>query len=330
MNAAAPDAASHPDGRGHQAGSPGSPGATGRPASVLVAGASGLIGTALLRSLRADGVRAAALVRRPPHGPDEIEWDPGRALDPGVLAGFEAAVCLSGAGVGDRRWSAAYKRTLAQSRVVPTRTLSEAIRSAGQHGPRTLISGSAVGYYGDQGAAPLAESAPAGTEFLAQLCRHWEAAADPAREAARVVSIRTGIVLSRRGGVLQRLARLFRLGAGGRLGSGRQYFPWITLRDEVRAIRFALDSPQLQGPVNLVAPQDTTNREFTAALARAMHRPALLPAPTAALRLALGQFAEEGVLSSQRAQPAALLAGGFAFEDPQIDAALAWALADRD
>lgn len=303
--------------------------ASPQPGSVLLAGASGLIGSALLRSLRGDGVRAVALVRRAARGPDEIQWEPGRALDPGVLRGFDAAVCLSGAGIGDRRWTAQYKRTLTQSRVVPTRTLSEAISAAGPDGPRTLIAGSAVGFYGSRGDERLTESAAAGADFLAQLCQLWEGAADPARDAARVVSIRTGIVLSQRGGLLPRLSMLFRLGAGGRLGSGRQYFPWISLRDEVRAIRFALASAQLSGPLNLVAPQDTTNREFTAALGRAVHRPAVLAVPKVALRIAVGQFADEGALASQRAVPQALQDAGFDFSDPQLDGALAWALADR-
>lgn len=300
------------------------------PSSVLLAGASGLIGTALIRSLRADGVRAVALVRRAAQGDDEIEWEPGRALDPGVVAGFGAVVCLSGAGIGSRRWTASYKRTLVQSRVVPTRTLSEAIAAAGADAPRTFISGAAVGIYGHRADERLPESAEPGSGFLAQLCRQWEAAADPARGTARVVSIRTGVVLTRRGGLLPPLATLFRLGGGGRLGSGEQYFPWITLRDQVRAIRFALSEPQLSGPVNLVAPQDTTNREFTSALGRAVHRPTVFAVPSFALRLALGGFADEGALSSQRAEPEALLRAGFEFSDPQVDEALHWALADRD
>lgn len=300
------------------------------PASVLVAGGSGLIGTALLRALRADGTRAVALVRREPRGPGEIQWEPGRALDPGLLAGYEAVVCLSGAGIGDRRWTAAYRTTLVRSRVAATRTLAEAIGAAGPDGPRTLIGGSAVGYYGDRADERLDESAPAGEGFLAQLCQQWETAAQPAADAARVVAIRTGIVLTARGGMLPRLTRLFRLGAGGRLGSGRQYLPWISLRDEVRAIRFAMAAPTLSGPINAAAPQETPNREFTAALERAVHRPAVLPVPRFALRLALGQFADEGALASQRAIPAALRDAGFRFADPDLASALGWALADRD
>jgi uncharacterized protein (TIGR01777 family) len=301
------------------------PGGDG-PASVLISGASGLIGTALARALRGEGARVVRLVRRPASGPDEISWTPGEKLDPGLLAGIEAAVNLSGAGVGDRRWTASYQRTLVTSRIETTRTLSEAIAATGGDGPKVLVSGSAVGYYGNAGDAELDESAPSGTGFFAQLCRDWEAATAPADNAARVVHVRTGIVLSPHGGLLGKQSLLFKLGLGGRLGSGRQYLPWISLRDEVAAIRFALASSSVSGALNAVAPQALTNREFTAALAAAVHRPAFVPVPAFALRLALGGFADEGALTSERVVPAVLQRSEFAFADSTVESALDWAL----
>ena len=300
--------------------------------TVAITGASGLIGTALTASLRADGIRVIHFVRRPATGPDEIEWNPGvDGVDPAGLRGVDAVVNLSGTGIGDKRWTEEYKRTLLSSRVGPTRTIAEAIAAARADGPRVLVSGSAVGYYGDTGDRVVDESAPSGSGYLARICQEWEAAAGAAVAAgARVVYLRTGLVLARDGGLLARLKPLFRFGLGGRLGSGRQYQPWISLVDEVRAIRFALDTEAVSGPMNATGPEPVTNREFTRDLARAVHRPAVAIVPAPALRLVLGEFADEGVLVGQRAVPAALLEHGFAFEHATLPDALAWALgADR-
>ncbi|MCW2603983.1 MAG: multidrug transporter [Pseudonocardiales bacterium] len=299
------------------------------PRAVAITGASGLIGTALTKDLRDDGVRVVHLVRRAAAGPDEIEWRPGiDALDPAALSGIDAVVHLAGAGIQDKRWTDEYKRTLLESRVDTTRAIAEAIAGSGPDGPRILVSGSAVGYYGDTGERTVAETAPSGEGYLALICREWEAAASPAIAAGvRVVFLRTGLVLSRSGGLLGKLKPLFKLGLGGRLGSGRQYQPWISLVDEVRAIRFALVTDALSGPVNATGPTPVTNRELTRELGRAAHRPALAIVPAPALRIALGEFADEGVLVGQRAVPAALLSHGFVFEHATLGEALTWAFA---
>lgn len=288
---------------------------------VAVTGASGLIGTALVRSLEADGHRVVRLVRRQPAGPREMSWQPGGTLGAEALAGVDAVVHLAGAGIGDRRWSAAYKRVIRESRVRGTRTVAEAVAQAR---PRVLVCGSAIGFYGDTGGREVDETAPAGSGFLAGVVRDWEAAAAPAREAGvRVVFARTGLVLGR-GGLVGRLLPLFRLGLGGRLGDGRQWMSWISLDDEVAALRFLLDG-DLEGPVNLTAPRPVTNADFTRALARAVGRPAVLAVPGAALRLVLGEFAEEGALISQRVLPRRLEEAGFTFGHPEVTAALATA-----
>jgi uncharacterized protein (TIGR01777 family) len=287
---------------------------------VVLAGASGLIGTALGDSLRADGHRVKRLVRRPVDEPDTDSWDPGRGLvDPDFLRAADAVVCLSGAGVGDRRWTASYKRTILRSRVDSVGTIARSLAEYG--GPRILICASAVGHYGDTGDRIVDERAPAGDTFLSEVCVQWEAAADPARAAgARVVHLRSGLVLARGGGLLGRLAPIVRAGLGGRLGSGRQYFPWIALADEIAAIRLLLEQ-DVAGPVNLTAPDPVTNAEFTKALGRVLHRPTVLPVPGIAARVALGEFANE-VLIGQRAVPARLQDAGFRFALPDLTAAL--------
>jgi uncharacterized protein (TIGR01777 family) len=296
--------------------------------TVAVSGASGLIGRALVAALRQDGHTVLRLVRRQAAAPDEISWGPGEGrLDPAALAGVDAVVHLSGAGVGDRRWTEQYKRELYDSRVVSTRTVVSALLAAGEATPRprVLLSASGVGCYGDTGDRVVDEQSPFGTTFLARLCRDWEAAAEPAAQAGvRVVNLRTGLVLSPGGGMLARMLPVFRLGLGGRLGSGRQYWPWITLADEVGAIRFLLTA-QVPGPVNLTAPQPVRNSEFTTQLARAVHRPGLAWVPRPALRVVLGKFAEE-VLGGQRAVPAVLQRSGYRFQHPDLDTALSWAL----
>lgn len=282
---------------------------------VLLGGASGLIGTALLTSLRRDGHEVRRLIRRPTAAPDEIEWHPDRRQAP-PLHDVDAVVCLNGAPIPIRRPTAALKRRLRASRVDAVATLAEAV-AASEHRP-PLIAASAVGYYGDAGEAIVDESTPPGTGFLASLCQDWEAAVRPATEAgARVVSLRSGIVLARDGGFVARLRPLVWLGVAGRQGSGRQFVPWVSLSDEVRAIRFLLDG-NVSGPVNVTAPNPARNAELVDTFARIMHRPAVVPAPGAALRLLLGEFAAD-VLGGQRAVPATLTTAGFRFRDTDLE-----------
>jgi uncharacterized protein (TIGR01777 family) len=294
---------------------------------IAVTGSTGLIGSALVRSLRADGHDVVRFVRRAPAAPDEAQWDPGAGrVDPAGLAGCGAVVHLAGAGIGDHRWTAAYKKEIRESRVRGTDALARAA-AAMDEPPAVFVSGSAVGYYGDAGDRVLDETAPAGSGFLPEVCRAWEAAADPVREAGvRTVFARTGLVVSAHGGAWGRMFPLFRAGLGGRLGSGRQFWPFISLHDEVAALRHLVDTPELSGPVNLAAPEPATNREVTAAMGRVLHRPTLLAVPAPALRLALGELAQD-VLGSQRARPRRLLRSGFAFRHPGIEDALRAALA---
>jgi uncharacterized protein (TIGR01777 family) len=295
---------------------------------VAITGSSGLIGSALQARLRDEGHQVVRLVRRPPEGPDQVQWDPAAGrLDSSTLTDVHAAVNLAGVGIGDRRWNRQHQEAARRSRIDATTTLSRAIAEAGVP---VLISGSAVGWYGDTGDREVDESAPAGTGFLPQLCTAWEGATAPAREAGtRVAFTRTGLVLAPGGGMMSRVRPLFAMGAGGRLGSGRQYWPWISLADEVAAILFLLTAP-VSGPVNLTGPVPVTNAEFTHTLSRLMHRPAVFPVPATALRVALGGFADEGVLVSQRVVPRVLEREGFAFTHPTLDRALQWALHPDD
>ncbi|MFG3306267.1 TIGR01777 family oxidoreductase [Streptomyces wuyuanensis] len=298
---------------------------------IAVTGASGLIGSALVRSLRAGGPggghEVVRLVRRAPAAADEVRWDPARQyVDAAGLIGCEAVVHLAGAGVGDRRWSEAYKKEIRDSRVLGTTALAEALASL-EEPPRVLVCGSAIGYYGDTGDRAVDESSPPGTGFLPGVCEEWEAAAAPAEEAGvRVAFARTGLVVAREGGAWGRLFPVFRAGLGGRLGGGSQFWSFISLRDEVAALRHIVDTDTLSGPVNLTAPDPLTNREVTAAMGRVLHRPTLLTVPPIALRLYLGEFAED-VLGSQRVLPRKLLESGFVFTHPSIDAAIRAALA---
>ena len=293
---------------------------------IVVSGASGLIGSTLVPALQADGHSVLRLVRREPRTDDEAGWDPSaHRLDPSTLAGADAVVHLSGAGVGDRRWSNTYKQTLERSRVDSTATLSEGIAAA-EPRPRVLLSSSAVGWYGDTGDRVVDEGALPGVGFMASLCHAWEAATGPAERAGvRVVHLRSGLVLAREGGLLGRLVPLYRCGLGGRLGSGRQFWPWISMTDEVRAIQFLLVNEAITGPVNLAGPQPATNAEFTHALARVLHRPALVPVPAFTLRAVLGGFADEGVLVGQRVVPRVLEQAGFTFTHPTVEDALRYA-----
>ncbi|MES9553726.1 TIGR01777 family oxidoreductase [Streptomyces sp. NPDC007076] len=293
---------------------------------IAVSGASGLVGTALVRSLRADGHEVVRLVRRPARSGDEVEWDPRRGyVDVAGLVGCDAVVHLAGAGVGDHRWTEAYKREIRDSRVLGTAAVAEAVASLDVP-PKVLLSGSAIGYYGDTGDRAVDEGAPAGEGFLPSVCVEWEAATAAAREAGvRTVHARTGLVVAREGGAWGRLFPLFRAGLGGRLGSGRQYWSFIALHDEVAALRHILDTESLVGPVNLTGPDPVTNSEVTAAMGRVLHRPTLCTAPAPALRIALGEFAQD-VLGSQRVLPGRLLDSGFVFAFPGIDAAIRAAL----
>lgn len=296
---------------------------------VVIAGASGFLGKAIVADLRGHGHQVSTLVRRSPASESEFEWHPERdELDPLALSGADAVISLSGAGVADKRWTPAYRQVLVQSRLQPTATIARTLAELpAELRPGAFLSASAIGYYGERGDEPLTESAAGGTGFLADLTRRWEAATEPAsRAGVRVVTLRTGLVLSSTGGLMKRLVPLFKLGVGGKLGSGRQYQAWITLADEVAAIRHILLTEQLEGPVNLAGPEPVRNAEFTAELAKALHRPALLPAPAFGLRLALGQFADEGVLISQRVLPEKLINSGYRFEHADVRSALTWAI----
>jgi uncharacterized protein (TIGR01777 family) len=298
---------------------------------VAVTGSTGLIGTALAQDLRASGTGVVRLVRRDPASDGELRWDPNAAdagLSPDALDGVDAVVHLSGAPVASGRWTPARKQELRASRIGSTSAIIRAMLAAPKP-PPVLIAGSAVGWYGDTGNEAVDETAPNGSGFLAMLVRDWEAATAPASAAGiRVANLRSGIVLSSRGGMLPRLLLPFRLGLGAEIGDGRQYMSWITLADHIRAVRFLLDRSDLSGPVNLTSPEPATNSVLTKALAANLHRPAMLTVPAAVLRLALGEVSTE-LLKSCRALPARLEGAGFSFQHPEIGPALAAAAADR-
>ncbi len=296
---------------------------------IAIAGSSGLIGSALAAALRAADHPVLRIVRRTPANSEELHWNPESGeFDADALVDVDAVVNLCGVNIGQRRWSGAFKQSLRDSRIAPTEVLANAVADAGVE---TLINASAVGYYGNTRDRVVDENARAGSGFLAQLCEDWEAATLPAQYAGtRVVLARTGLVLSRSGGALRRLRPLFSTGLGARLGSGRQYMSWITLEDEVRALLFAISNPSLSGPVNLTGPAPVTNAEFTTAFGRALNRPTPLMVPGLAVRAALGEFADEGLLIGQRAIPSALERAGFEFHHNTIGEALAYATARRD
>lgn len=289
---------------------------------IAVAGASGLIGGALVRSLTADGHEVVRLVRRAPRSADEVQWDPeGKRVDAAGLAGCDAVVNLAGAGVGSRRWTEAYKTRIRCSRVLGTAALAEAIASLDEP-PKVFVNGSAIGYYGETGERTIDESASAGTGFLPELCVEWEQAALPAEKAGvRTVFPRTGLVVARKGGAWGKLFPLFKAGLGGRMGDGRQYWSFIALHDEVAAIRHLLETDGLSGAFNLTAPNPLTNREITAAMGRVLHRPTLFTVPAPVLRTVLGEMAGD-VLGSQRVLPKRLLESGFTFAFPEIEGAV--------
>jgi uncharacterized protein (TIGR01777 family) len=298
-------------------------------AVIAIAGSSGLIGSALTSALRAADHRVVRIVRRAPSNADEVFWNPDAGeFDPNALQGVDAVVNLCGVNVGAKRWSGAFKQSLRDSRIGPTEVLSNAVVEAGVP---ALINASAVGFYGDTRGRVVEETAPPGGGFLAGLCEDWEAATEPAQQAGtRVVLLRTGLVLSPSGGMLSRIKPLFSLGLGARLGNGKQYMPWISLEDEVRALLFAIGHADIAGAVNLTGPAPVTNAEFTAALGRAVNRPTVLLVPGFALRTVLGEFAGEGLLGGQRAIPAALERAGFEFHHNTIREALAYVTAPKD
>jgi uncharacterized protein (TIGR01777 family) len=290
---------------------------------IVIAGASGLIGSHLSATLRGAGHEVATLVRRKPSSATEIQWDPAaRRLDPAALAGADTVINLSGAGIGDRPLTRHRITELFTSRLSATHTLTEAMGRLDAP-PTTFISQSASGYYGDSGSAQLQETASQGSGVLARLCLEWEAAAHEAPAAVRVVSTRTGIVLNGSGGALGRLLPLLRLGVGGPLGNGRQYWPWITLPDVSAAFLFLAESG-IRGPVNVCAPEQADVNTLIAALAAALHRPAFLRVPAPALRLVLGKLADELLLPSQRMEPAVLKEAGFQWQHPSLATAAAW------
>ena len=295
-------------------------------AVIAVAGSSGLIGSALVAALRAAEHQVVRIVRRTPVSADELYWNPdGGDFDARALDGVDAVVNLCGINIAKRRWSGAFKQQLRDSRITPTEVLSTAVAESDVG---LMINASAVGFYGDTKNRSVDETAPAGTGFLAQLCQDWEAATAPASAAgARVVLARTGLVLAPSGGALGRLRPLFALGAGARLGGGHQYMSWISLEDQVRALVFALSQADLSGPVNLTGPAPVTNAEFTAALGRAVRRTPRLMLPGFAVRAAIGEFADEGLLVGQRVIPAALERAGFRFHHQTIGEALGYATA---
>jgi len=287
------------------------------PQRIAITGASGLIGTALVGHLKSEGHTVQRFVRRPVVAPDEIQWDPKTGyVDIEALRGVDAIIHLAGVGVGDKRWSKKYKSEILNSRLLGTTAIAHAVNEVK---PQVFISASAIGWYGESGNRSVVETDRVGDDFLAAVCREWEGAADLVTDV-RTVKIRTGLVLDPTGGALGKMLPLFRLGLGGKLGNGKQWWSWITLHDVIRAITFLLES-KVSGPVNLTSPNPVTNQEFTSALARAMHRPALFPAPAIALKIALGGFSSE-ILGSKKVMPQVLTDAGFTWDYPHITNAL--------
>lgn len=288
---------------------------------VLVTGVSGPIGAALLPYLESRGARVIRLVRGPARGPDQVQWDPAQPLSPATVSGCEAVIHLAGESIFGR-WTAAKKKAILESRGQGTCNLATAMAMAGTK-PQVFLCASAVGFYGNRGDEVVTEDSPAGDGFPAEVCRLWEGASRIAADAGiRTVNMRIGLVLSPKGGALGMMLPAFRLGLGGRLGSGRQWSSWIHVDDIVGAVHHIIQNQSLSGAVNFVAPGAVTNREFTATLAAVLHRPALLPVPAFAARLALGEMAEELLLSGQRVLPARLLAGGYSFRFAELRPAL--------
>ena len=295
---------------------------------ILISGSSGLIGRTLTERLRSAGDTVCTLVRRKPEeSAGEIGWDPeAGVLESSRLDGVDAVVHLAGKPIASR-WTAEMKRAIRDSRVRGTRKLAQVVAQLPRR-PKLFIAASAVGFYGSRGDEPLDETSAPGTGFLADVCQEWEEAAAPARDAGiRTVHLRTGLVLSRRGGLLARLLPPFKMGAGGIVGTGRQWLSWISLADATAAIQYAIATAELSGPVNLTAPQPVPNAEFARTLGKILGRPTLVPVPAFAVRLLLGEMGDELVLSGQRVLPQKLLALGFPFAHPDLESAIRWALA---
>jgi hypothetical protein len=298
---------------------------------IIVTGASGLVGTALLPALQAKGHTVYRLVRSAPDkAKDEIRWNPeGGEIDAAALEGMDAAIHLAGENVAEGRWTDEKKRRIRESRAKGTRLLSQTLAQL-QHKPRTLVSASATGFYGNRGDEVLTEQSASGDDFLSEVCREWELATQPASEGGmRVVNLRFGVILTARGGALKKMLTPFKLGVGGRIGSGEQYMSWITLDDAVGVILFALETESLRGPVNVVAPQAVTNLEFTKALGGALSRPTIFPVPKFAARLAFGEVADALLLSSARVEPLRLKEAGYRFQYPDLKAAIHHIVSDE-
>jgi uncharacterized protein (TIGR01777 family) len=299
---------------------------------ILISGSTGLVGTALVEKLSREGHTVARLVRRGTSGAgnstdgrsQNVPWDPvAGEFDAAGAEGADALVHLAGASIAGGRWNAARKQLLRTSRIEATRHLIGALAKL-QRPPRAILAASAIGFYGNRGDETLTEASASGSDFLAGACREWEAEEARAVEfGARVVNLRFGIILAKRGGALPQMAMPIKLGVGGRLGNGRQWMSWVTLEETVRVVEFALANPTMSGPVNVVAPNPARNSEFTKVLAKTLHRPALFPAPGFALRLALGEMADALLLSSQRVVPSRLVDSGYSFAQPNLAEALA-------
>ena len=290
---------------------------------VLVSGASGLVGEALCASLKVDGHEVSTLVRRAPQAPSEVQWDPITGLADPSSVRVDAVVHLAGESIAEGRWTAAKKQRIRDSRVLGTRSLCESLKSCAE-APKTFICASAIGFYGHRGGTELDESAAPGVGFLPNTCVEWEASCEPARaQGMRVVNLRIGVVLAKSGGALSKMLMPFKLGLGGKIGSGGQYMSWITREDLVRIIQHSLVDESLEGPVNAVAPGAATNLEFTKALGRALGRPTLFPLPAFMAKLVLGEMAEDLLLASTRVTPGKLSLSSFRFSHPELDTALA-------
>jgi uncharacterized protein len=289
---------------------------------VLVSGSSGLVGSALLPRLTASGWQVTRLIRRTPAGAGQISWDPSQSIPPESVSGFDAVIHLAGETIAER-WTEPKKQAIRDSRVLGTRNICEALAQAAKP-PALLVAASAIGYYGDRGNEVLNEESAGGQGFLAEVCREWEAATQAAAKAGiRTVLVRFGIVLSTSGGALAKMLPPFRLGVGGRVGSGGQWWSWVALEDVVGAVEHVMKTKAVAGPVNVVSPSPVTNREFTGSLASALSRPAIFPMPAFAARLALGQMANDLLLASQRVEPAKLRGSGYRFRRPDLGNALA-------
>jgi uncharacterized protein (TIGR01777 family) len=288
-----------------------------RQKKIAVTGSSGLIGSALCAQLKSDGHQVLKIVRRAARLSDEVSWNPLKSeIDIASLEGVDAVFHLAGAGVGDKRWSAAYRSEILNSRLLGTTTIATACE---QIQPEVFICASAIGYYGETGDRSVTETDRGGEDFLSTVCREWELVANQA-PSIRTIKLRTGLVLDPTGGALGRMLPIFKFGLGGRLGSGKQWWSWITLHDQIRAMIFLMNS-KIEGPVNITSPNPVTNQEFTAALARALKRPAFFPAPAFALRAVLGGFTSE-ILGSKKVIPKVLLDNEFEFDYPHLLAAL--------